>query len=95
MKLVETADGQVRVYELDPEKHYVLFIDPDCLYGEISLLHGAINMIRHPSESVVIVESPEAIESTVMAEVWTCPRCFTVSHVDRSPAGSNPHVCHA
>lgn len=58
MRIVETADGSVRVYELDAAKGHVLFVDPDCAIdiGQISLKDGAINWVRRPSESVRIAE---------------------------------------
>ena len=62
MRIEETADGTVRVIELDPTKRYWIVLDADSLIRpeKIRMVDGLI-LIKRRDEDFDIIESPQTI----------------------------------
>ena len=62
MKIEETADGTVRVVELDPTKQYWIILEANSLIRpeNIRKVDGLI-LIKSPDECLEILENPQSI----------------------------------
>lgn len=55
MKLVESADGTIRLIELDPSKNHVLILDADAnIAWPIRLVNGSIIVKRRGTEMQIL-----------------------------------------
>lgn len=55
MHVVESADGTIKIIELDPTKQHLIIVDEDAVIGEINLADGAI-IIKRPGSKIKFVE---------------------------------------
>ena len=62
MKIEETADGTIRVVELDPTKLYWIILEAGSMIRpeQIRKVDGLI-LVKRPDECLDIIENPETI----------------------------------
>lgn len=57
MKIVESADGTVKVVELDPAKKYIIVMDDDALSDGLPTLADGEIILKRAGASLAIVET--------------------------------------
>ena len=63
MKIEETADGTVRVVELDPTKRYWLILDADSGIRPESIKYvDGLILIKRPGTEITFIENADRIE---------------------------------